>query len=75
MKELLTRDACLRALNDVLRVVRLDARGEILTEDVTERISAIETVVKLFVELQGCKDFTEVGHIGFGDWSEEEEEE
>lgn len=74
MKELLTRKACLRALNDVLRVVRLKS-GETMTEDRTERIEAILNVVKLYVELQGCKDFTEVGHIGFGDQSEEEEEE
>ncbi len=71
--EALTREAVLRALGDVLRAVRLKD-GQELTQDVTERVECVLSVAKLFVELQGCKDFTEVGPIGFGDHGEDDED-
>ena len=71
--EALTREAVLRALGDVLRAVRLKD-GKELTQDVSERVDYVLNVAKLFVELQGCKDFSEVGSIGFGDHGEDDEE-
>ena len=70
----LTLKSVLTALNDVLRAVRL-RDGELLTQDTTERVDYVLSVAKLFAELQGCKDFTEVGPIGFGEQGEDDEEE
>lgn len=80
----LTLKSVLTALNDVLRAVGLKD-GEFekngknalkgIPRAVEERIEYILSVAKLFAELQDCKDFTEVGPIGFGDQTEDDEEE
>lgn len=81
----LTLKSVLTALNDVLRAVGLKDVEELkkngknalkgIPRAVEERIDYILSVAKLFAGLQGCKDFTEVGPIGFGDQTEDDEEE
>lgn len=82
--EELTRKGVLEALNEVLTAVRLKetdkaekgrkSRLRDIPRAMEERIDYIFSVAKLFVELQGCKDFSELRAIGFGDQIEGFEE-
>lgn len=70
-KEILTKQEILERLHELFERVELDAT---LTAEQSEMLNYNCALIDYFVKLQECKDFSEVGRIGFGNDEEDEEE-
>lgn len=68
----LTRDDVLSRLREIWEII--DLKGDELSPSVSERIGYNLSVARLFVDLQGAKDFNEVHEIGFGTGETDDEE-
>lgn len=71
-KKILTKRECLERLKELFDLLQLD---ETLTAEQSDMVDSNFGVLKFFIDLQECKDFAEVGRIGFGSDEDEEDEE
>lgn len=71
--KLLTKVEILERFKDIWELT--DFEREELSEEVSEKIEVIFSLVQLFCDLQECRDFSEVRVIGFGAENDDEEDE